>query len=267
MTSPGDDGVPNVARIYDHLLGGSHNFAVDRAHAARIVAARPNVVAAAQANRHFLRHAVEHALDLGVRQFLDLGCGVPGVGNVHDLALARDPGARVAYVDDEPVAVAHARAILDGVDGASITRADLRDPAAVLGAPGVARLLDLRRPVALLALAVLHFVPDVQDPASILARYRASMAPGSLLAVSHTSDDYPDDPEFAASSTASARLYDASSNPAFLRSRAGIERLVRDAGFVPDGRGTVELAHWAVPGVDGPLGAYTLVSEPLASEG
>lgn len=202
MTSAGDAGPPsfadsvdvqrpNMARMYDYYLGGSHNFAVDRQAAERVIAANPNTVAAARENRAFLVRVVRYCLERGIRQFLDLGSGIPTVGNVHEIA-HHDVGSavRVAYVENEPIAVAHAGALLADVDTATITRADLRDVDAVLAAPTVAGLLDFTQPIALLALAVLHCVSDADDPPGILARYRAVLAPGSYLALSHVTLDH-----------------------------------------------------------------------------
>lgn len=181
---------PNVARMYDYYLGGSHNFAADREAAERVKQANPNTVTAARENRSFLGRVVRYCMGSGVRQFLDLGSGIPTVGNVHEIAHRIDPATRVAYVDSEPVAVAHAGALLSEVDTATITAADLRDVDAVLSAPGVAGLLDFTQPVALLAMAVLHCVSDADDPPGILARYRDALAPGSYVALSHVTLDH-----------------------------------------------------------------------------
>ncbi|MDD7936681.1 SAM-dependent methyltransferase [Actinomycetospora straminea] len=194
----------NAARIDDYLLGGACNFAVDREQAAKILAQNPDMAYVCRANRDFLRRAVEWCLAAGITQFLDLGSGVPTVGNVHEIALAHRPDARVAYVDFEPVAVAHAHEVVDGLPTVGITRADMRDPDGVLGAPGVRDLLDPDLPTALLTVAVLHFVPDPALPA-ILARYRAALAPGSVHVMSHGSADH-DDPDLAASTRAIGRL-------------------------------------------------------------
>lgn len=183
--------MPNVARIYDYLLGGAQNFAVDRAAAETILRQWPSLRAAARANRNFLRVVVEHAVSLGITQFLDLGSGIPTVGSVHEIARRRAPEARVAYVDDEPVAVAHSRTLLAGTPGVTVTEVDLRDADAVLAAPGVAGLLDLERPVALLALAVFHFVGDDDLARAVLDRYRRALCPGSVLAMTHASTGYP----------------------------------------------------------------------------
>ncbi|MCD2195446.1 SAM-dependent methyltransferase [Actinomycetospora endophytica] len=126
----------NAARIYDYILGGSHNFAVDREQAARTMAAYPDITRSAQANRAFLGSVVRWCLERGIDQFLDLGSGVPTVGNVHEIAHAIDPGVRIAYVDFEPVAVAHAQEITADLPSVTVTRADVRDPESVFAAPG-----------------------------------------------------------------------------------------------------------------------------------
>jgi len=171
------------ARIYDYHLGGSHNFAVDRAVAEQIAAMMPELPLIMRANRHFLRRSVRLLLDAGVRQFLDLGSGIPTVGNVHEIVQAVD-GARVVYVDVDPVAVAHSRALLAGT-GNAVIQADLRDVDRVLAAPEVTGLIDRTRPVGLLLVAALHFVPDADDPAGIVAGYRDAVPAGSHLVISH----------------------------------------------------------------------------------
>ncbi|WP_370591208.1 SAM-dependent methyltransferase [Saccharopolyspora montiporae] len=184
-----DVAAPNIARMYDYLLGGSANFAVDRAAAEEFNAQLPGnadwAYAHAQANRAFLGRAVRHlATEHGIDQFLDLGSGVPTKGNVHEIAHQVDQRARVAYVDHEAVAVAHARRMLAGHERVTVTRADARDPGAVLAAPGVAGLLDFRRPVAVLAVAILEVIGDV-DAGELTAAYRNACVPGSALVVSH----------------------------------------------------------------------------------
>ena len=245
MIEPGpevDTESPNAARVYDYLLGGAHNFAADRALAARVLAVNPDFAALLRANRALLGRIVRWCVDAGIDQFLDLGSGVPTVGNVHEIAHQADPAARVAYVDVEPVAVAHAEAILGGVDTVTITRADLRDHDAVLGAPGVAGLLDFSRPVALLAVAVLHFVPG--DVADVLAPYRRRLAPGSVVALSHISDDL-DDPEVAERMRASSELYRSSATPTVLRTRAELHAVLAGLDLVPPG--LVDLSVWPAP--------------------
>ena len=181
---------PSVARVYDYYLGGSHNFAADRAFAEQVLKVMPAVAALARSNRAFLRRAVRDLAAEGVRQFLDLGSGIPTVGNVHDvLSDAGVTDGRVVYVDHDPVAVAHSRAMLAGVPGTAVVAGDLREPAEVLAQPQVQGLLDLTRPVAFLLVAVLHFVPDEQGPADIVAGYADAGAPGSHVVLSHAGLD------------------------------------------------------------------------------
>ncbi|MEU7726789.1 SAM-dependent methyltransferase [Streptomyces sp. NPDC040724] len=185
---PGIDiSVPSVSRIYDYYLGGSHNFEVDRQAARRAMEFMPGLPKIMQANRAFMRRAVRHAVAEGVTQFLDIGSGIPTFGNVHEVAQAASPEARVVYVDHDPVAVAHSRAVLDGDDRTDIVAADLRKPKEILAAPEVGRLLDLERPVALLLVAVLHFLEDSDDPYAAVAGLRDALAPGSLLILTHAS--------------------------------------------------------------------------------
>ncbi|MBE9372925.1 SAM-dependent methyltransferase [Saccharopolyspora sp. HNM0983] len=185
--APVDTTRPNAARMYDYYLGGSANFEADRDAAEAGLAAMPFARDYAKANRAFLGRAVAHLVRGGIDQFLDLGSGVPTVGNVHEIARAHDPAARVAYVDHEPVAVSHARRLLADLDGVTVTQADIRDPQAVLTAPGVAELLDFDRPVAVLAVAILPFVPEQAEALSVVGAYRAACVPGSPLVVSHIS--------------------------------------------------------------------------------
>lgn len=185
---PGIDiSVPSVSRIYDYYLGGSHNFEVDRQAARRAMEFMPGLPKIMQANRAFMRRAVRYAVDQGVTQFLDIGSGIPTFGNVHEIAQAADPESRVVYVDHDPVAVAHSQAVLDGDERTGIVAADLRKPQDILAAPEVTRLLDLDRPVALLLVAVLHFLEDEDEPYAAVARLRDALAPGSLLILTHAS--------------------------------------------------------------------------------
>lgn len=176
--------------MYDYYLGGSHNFAADRRLAEKAIAAFPDIRAYCVANRAFLRRSVSMLAAAGIDQFLDLGSGIPTVGNVHDVARAANPRARTAYIDSDPVAFAHGAALLADVPSARFLQADLRDPAAVLGLPGLQGFLDLGRPVAVLLYSVLPFVPDSDDPAAIVAAYRDATVPGSYLALSHGTADY-----------------------------------------------------------------------------
>ncbi|WP_207223505.1 SAM-dependent methyltransferase [Pseudonocardia sediminis] len=232
---------PNAARIYDYMLGGSHNFAVDRAAGEAMLARFPDAALAGHANRAFLGRAVELCCELGISQFLDLGSGIPTAGNVHDIARRHLPDARVAYVDIEPVAVAHSRAVLADQVGVTITRADLRDPDQVLSADGVRGLLDFEAPVAVLAVAALHYVAPDDDLPAVVGRYREVMAPGSALVISHGSDDVAD-PAAAAHMRELAEVMATSATPAYLRSRARLHEAL--AGFDLVDPGLVDIRRW-----------------------
>jgi Protein of unknown function (DUF574). len=232
-----DVDTPNAARMYDYHLGGSYNFVVDRAAAERTRAVMPWVAEAIRANRAFLGRAVRFCQQQGIDQFLDLGSGIPTVGNVHEMARVADPAARVAYVDNEAVAAACGTAMLVDDPLATMSQADLRDPEAVLSAPGVWDLLDFTRPVALLTVAVLHFVPDAADPTSILAHYRGRLVPGSVHVLSHATAD--NDPEVAA---AGAATYLDTSNPVTVRTRDEVAALLDGLELVEPG--LVDATDW-----------------------
>ncbi|BCJ65713.1 SAM-dependent methyltransferase [Polymorphospora rubra] len=178
-----DPGRPSAARVYDAMLDGSSNFEVDRALARQMLAAEPRARRWAYANRAFLRRAVGFLLDEGVRQFVDLGSGLPTVGNVHEIVHGYRLDGRVVYVDVDPIAVAHSRLLLAGDERAGVVCADIRDVDAILADPVTRRLVDLDEPVAFLAVAVLHFI--AQNPGPMLTGFRSVAAPGSYLAVSH----------------------------------------------------------------------------------
>jgi hypothetical protein len=180
---------PNAARMYDYFLGGFHNFAADREAAEAAERAFPGVRAAARANRDFVRRAVRFMLAEGVRQFLDLGSGIPTVGNVHEIAQATAPDAHVVYVDNEPVAVKVSQRLLAETPHAVMLRADIRNPDAVLGASQLRETLDLSRPVGLVMASVLPYVPDADDPDGLVARYVAALAKGSYVLIAHGSMD------------------------------------------------------------------------------
>ncbi|MBB5956997.1 hypothetical protein FHS29_003590 [Saccharothrix tamanrassetensis] len=184
-----DLSVPSAARAYDYFLDGAHNFAVDRAFADQVLRIAPSVPAVAKLNRSFLRRVVKFCLDQGIRQFLDLGSGIPTVGNVHEIAQQVDPAARVVYVDYEPVAYAHARQLLAGNPFASIVQADIRNPDTILDHPETRRLIDFSQPVALLMVGVLLFISDDDGPRELVATYRRRLAPGSFLAISHIASE------------------------------------------------------------------------------
>jgi len=177
---------PNPARIYDYLLGGYHNFEQDRAVADQMSEIYPDLFLTAQVNRSFLRRAVTFLLEQGIDQFLDIGSGIPTMGNVHEVAQAANPDAHVVYVDVEPVAVAHGRTMLVGNEQAAAIRADVRQPEAILEHADVRRLLDFRRPVGLLMVALLHYVVDDDEAYRAVDHLRQALVPGSYMALAHT---------------------------------------------------------------------------------
>ena len=181
---------PSAARLYDYLLGGNHNFAVDRAFAEKLMKMQPEAKRVAVNNRAFMRRAVIYLMEQGIRQFLDLGSGIPTVGNVHEIALETDPSARVVYVDIEHVAVAHSQLLLEGSENAVMVHADVTKPGLVLHDEQTRRLIDFDQPVGLLAVTIGHYILDEQDPYGVFGAYRDALAPGSYLAVTHFTDDF-----------------------------------------------------------------------------
>ncbi|MFL6145863.1 MAG: SAM-dependent methyltransferase [Labedaea sp.] len=183
-----DMSVPHPARMHDYWLGGGHNFAADRALAEKIMALMPGVEDVARLNQAFLRRAALFMVDAGIRQFLDIGSGIPTVGNLHEIVQRADPECRVVYVDGDPVAVAHTELILEHVEGTAVLQGDLRDVPGVLGSEQVRSLLDVAAPIGLLA-PMMHFIPDDWGPACILSAYRDNLASGSYFALVHATAD------------------------------------------------------------------------------
>lgn len=181
---------PNIARVYDYWLGGHHNLVADRELAEAMATLDPWIPAACKANRAFLGRAVRYLTARGIRQFLDIGSGIPTAGNVHEIAQLAAPDARVMYVDKDPVVVAMARKLLAGNAHAAVIEADIRDSATILSDPAVGKLIDFSKPTAIMLAAILHFVTDADDPYGIVSHLRDTAAPGSYLALSHaTSQD------------------------------------------------------------------------------
>jgi SAM-dependent methyltransferase len=234
---------PSAARVYDFYLGGSHNLEVDRRMAREAIALWPDLPAIMQSNRAFLRRAVRYVADQGITQFLDIGSGIPTVGNVHEAAQQADPRSRVVYVDSDPIAVAHSRAILAGDERTAVVQADLREPEVLLAHPSVTATLDLTRPVAVLMVAVLHFVPDEDDPRDAVARLAARLVPGSYLVLSHASAEGR--PEMAGSHR---QLYRRTPTPMTMRSHADITRLFDGFELVEPGLVWLPLWHPDSPG-------------------
>jgi hypothetical protein len=228
---------PNAARIYDYLLGGATNSEADRELARQVIKAMPEVEYLTRANRAFLRRAVRHLVDLGVHQFIDIGSGIPTAGNVHEVAQARDPRCRVVYVDREPTAVVHSELLLQDNDFAAVVHEDFRRPAAVLSSPEVQRLIDFDQPVGLLLFALLHHVPDEDNPVELMSVYRDALPEGSYLALSHTTHESDFDHILTVYD-----LYAANRTPITLRGQADIARLID--GFEPLEPGIVHVPTW-----------------------
>jgi hypothetical protein len=205
VTQAADDfrpDIPSTARIYDYYLGGKDNYPADRAAAEHIIASMPNGVVrtAAVQNRKFLMRAVRHlTADLGIRQFLDIGTGLPTMNSVHQVAQSIAPDSRVVYVDHDPIVLAHSRNLLHGNPRATVIRQDLRDPAGILTDPQLRAMLDFGQPIAVLLVAVLHFVADTEDPYGVVKRLMEPMPVGSYLVISHfTADSYEEQADAAA---------------------------------------------------------------------
>ena len=237
---PGTDtGKANVARVYDWWLGGNHNFRADQDAARAMIAIEPNARAIARANRAFLGRAVRFlAAEAGIRQFLDIGSGIPTQNNVHQVAHDVAPGTRVLYADMDDVAVAHSKLILDGNPDAAVIQADLRDPASILADPETQLLLDFSQPVGLLLVAVLHFLADTDGPEQIVATLRDALPPGSYLVVSHGCLDAR--PDLAARIEASYKGRIATQG----RARTGAEIARFFDGFTLVDPGLVWLPQW-----------------------
>jgi SAM-dependent methyltransferase len=254
-----DLNVPSAARVYDYFLGGAHNFAADRALAHQILEVIPTMVTNVQANRAFLHRAVRYLLDQGVRQFLDIGSGIPTVGNVHETAQQIAPDAKVLYVDHDPVAVAHSELILGDHPTVRILQADLRRPADILDSPQLKQLIDLSRPVALLMVAVLHFIPDSDQPRDLIEEFRQALPDGSHLVISHaTNDGRP--PE----APAAAALYRNATDQLVVRSHAEVSALFDGWDLVEPGVVWVPEWHPTWPDEVGPNPSTSYVHAGLA---
>ena len=213
--------IPSAARVYDYLLGGKDNYPADRAVAEAMIAKLPNVRLAVQWNRAFLRRVVRYLVgEAGIRQIVDIGAGLPSAGNTHEIALLAHSGTKVVYVDHDPVVLAHARNMLQGIPHAAIIEQDLLEPDAILADPVLLDLIDFSQPVAFLYLSILHFVSDEADPAGIIARLLDPFPAGSYVAISHaTPDTVPEVNDVE-------RVFDEATEQAHVRTRADIAKLV-----------------------------------------
>lgn len=225
-----DPSAPAPARLYDYYLGGSNNFEADRIAAERLRLGLPELSDAAWANRGFHQRAAGWlAADKHIRQFIDIGAGLPTQGNTHEVVQRAVPDARVVYVDHDPMVLAHAQQLLGDTAATTFVLADLRDPASVLGDPALRELIDLSEPTGLLMTAVLHFVADSLDPWELVQRYVAALAPGSYLVLSHaTGDKLP-----PRAVRAMVKTYENASEKLVLRSRPEVERFFAGLDLVP----------------------------------
>jgi hypothetical protein len=245
FATPGvDRSVPSPARIYDYMLGGTYNFPADRDAADRAMAQVPELRDIVLANRGFHGRAAHWIAQCGVDQFLDIGSGLPTVGNTHDIVRQSIPDARVAYVDIDPMVAACAGELLSSPWNTRVVVADMRDPDALLGHPDLRELLDFGKPIGLLITGVLHFVADGSDPWALMARYIAAIAPRSYVALSHsTHDKVP-----PRSVQAGREEYANASEQMHFRSRAEVERFFDGLEIVPPyhGAGSVlaYLGEW-----------------------
>jgi O-methyltransferase involved in polyketide biosynthesis len=223
---------PNVARVYDVWLGGKDNFAVDREVAARVAGVQPLVVAGVRANRAFVRRAVAFLAESGIDQLIDLGSGLPTGENVHEVAGRVNPQARVAYVDNDPIVLAHARALLADRSRTIVVEGDVREPERILADPELRAHIDFARPVVVVMAAILHFITPEEDPARIVGAFRDRMAPGSALVITHVVDGETG----ADAATRKAAAFYSESTAAFIpRSREEVARLFEGFALVPPG--------------------------------
>jgi O-methyltransferase involved in polyketide biosynthesis len=229
----------NVARIYDYLLGGKDNFEVDRVAAERVLTMIPDAAVAAWDNRRFLGRAVDFLVrEAGVRQFVDIGTGLPTRGNVHAIAHRGAAESRIAYIDNDPMVIAHANMLLNNHPNVAVVCADLRDPDGIIANPELRRLIKLDEPVAILLVAVLHFIRDSENRAGIVGRLKSSMPAGSYLVVSHVTDDQV--PQETAGLV--RELYEETSAPGVTRCRRAIAEFFDGLEMIPPG--LVNVAQW-----------------------
>ncbi|SDL64551.1 S-adenosyl methyltransferase [Lentzea albidocapillata subsp. violacea] len=249
---------PSIARVYDYWVGGTHNFAADREVAKAIADKNPLLPRTLRSNRAFLRRAVRELTALGVDQFLDIGSGIPTRGNVHEIAQEGNPDSRVVYVDIDPVAAAHGRAILAGDPRSAAILGDLRKPHDVLAAPETTALLDFSRPVGLIMAAVLHFVPDSDDPAGLLRAFADRLAPGSYVVISHAGMENKPKPEDV---PASSQTYLRNVSEVYWRDTAEVTALVDGLDLLEPG--VVPVPLWRC-GPDGDPDGFGAQAHALA---
>ncbi|BBB01251.1 hypothetical protein RVR_8561 [Actinacidiphila reveromycinica] len=246
-----DTSRPHPARMYDYYLGGKDNYEVDREAADRVVDAVPEVVVGARANRDFLQRAVRYLAEHGVRQFIDIGTGIPTSPNTHEIAHSVAPDARIAYIDNDPIVATHAGARLLGTGNTGFFLADMRDPQTILNHPTIRELIDFGQPVALMLVSVLHFVTDEENPRETVATLRDAMPEGSYLVLSHATADFN-----AGKADEVTTVYKKAT--ALLTPRTHAEVLDLFGGFELVEPGLVQVNHWRneVPEDTPPVGVY-----------
>ncbi|QTZ95071.1 SAM-dependent methyltransferase [Streptomyces auratus] len=251
-----DTSRPHPARMYDYYLGGWDNYEVDRVAAERVIEVHPQVRLSARANRAFLRRAVRELVAGGIRQIIDIGTGIPTSPNTHEVARETAPDTRVVYVDNDPIVATHAGARLTTTEGTAFVLGDVRDPQAVLHHPAVRELIDFDRPVALLLVAVLHFIRDDEDPAALIATLAEALPAGSCLVLSHATGE-PYEAYAQGRTDERARdgvvsVYQSSTATLNLRTKAAIEPLFGPFTLLEPG--VVRVPLWrpdgAVPGAE-----------------
>jgi hypothetical protein len=252
---------PSVARVYDYFIGGKDHFAVDRMAAEQALTIIPDAREAGRACRAFLRRAVRHlAADAGIRQFLDIGSGLPTDTNVHQVAQDVDPACRVVYVDNDPMVLVHGRALLANRPNTTVIEADLRSPEAILEHPAVRDRLDFAEPIGLLLLSILHHLHDAEDPGGIAATLRAALPSGSYLAIIHFWDPGEEHPLVSAKVHDAERVFNETLGTGRWRSRSEIEAYFGDFEMLQPG--LVPVAEWrpdAEPPAEKYLSYYTML--------
>jgi O-methyltransferase involved in polyketide biosynthesis len=238
-----DSSQPHVARMYDYYLGGKDNFAVDREAVVAVEAAMPEVKLLARENRAFLRRAVRYMIGQGIRQFVDIGAGLPTAGNTHEVARKAAPGCRVAYIDNDPIVLAHGRALLATDDLTTVVTADLRDPSSIFDNAEVTGLIDFSRPVGVLLIAMTHFLHDGERK-QIMDELGSHLAPGSHLAATHVTVD-THTPEAVEGVEA---VYRRTPSPIYFRTHAEIAKLFD--GYELADPGLVTIDQWRPDAAD-----------------
>ena len=246
---------PSIARVYDFMIGGKDNFAVDRQAAEMALRITPDGPEAGKASRAFLRRAVRHLVaEAGITQILDIGSGLPTQGNVHEIAHEVDPNIRVVYVDNDPMVLAHGRALLADAT-TTVVQADIRDLDAIVNAPEVRSFIDFDQPVGLLLLSILHHLQDEEDPGQIAAQLRALLAPGSYLAISHFHDPGESLPVISREARQVEKIFNETLGTGRWRTHDEILAYLGDFEVLEPG--LVPLQEWHPDGSEGPLQSHT----------